>query len=148
MTRLPEDEVPEGRWITPLISVPAAMMCIGIGWASLLFLHFPSIRAIGGLALAGFSGYGIFNGLQRLSRRSRPAAVVAGLCVTGAIVFVWPTACVTAGGKFGTPIKHYCRCEGLTVTTGPDGYDVPITTYCFGWEIEDVWEEKIAIDIN
>jgi hypothetical protein len=95
-----------------------------------------------GSALAGVGGYGLFIGLKWLTRRSRPAAVVVLLSIIGAIVFLWPTACVVQGGKPGSAVQHYCRCEGLTVASFDQNSSHPRSiSYCFGLEIEDVWEE-------
>jgi hypothetical protein len=135
----------EQDWIDritlPMIAAPF-MLCVGVVWLDPLLRLFRPELILGGLVLAGVGGYATFRGLKWLSRWSRPAAVAVLLYIIGVSVFLWPVACVTAGGKLGTPIKHYCRCEGLTVTLSPGGYDVPITTYCLGWEIEDAWEQQ------
>jgi len=146
MTGGPEDDRDWTDRITPPMLLSPLIMCMVMLWISSLLRKFPLDLTMAGLALAGAVGYGISRGLRWLGRRSRAAAVVALLCIIGVIVFLWPVACVTQGGKFGTPVRHFCRCEGLTVTTGPDGYDVPITTYCLGLETADVWEEKLDIE--
>jgi hypothetical protein len=148
MTERSGDEGAKGRWLTPFITAAAVMLCIGIGWTSLLILHFPSIRAIGGLGLAGFMGYWLFSGLTWLSNRYLVPTALGTLATITVIVILWPVACVTQGGKFGSPVKHQCRCAGLTVTSFEGVYDPRRTSYCIGLEIEDVWEEKIVIDIN
>jgi hypothetical protein len=142
MTGIPEDERDWTDRITlPMLAVPL-MVCMGIVWLDPLLRLFSLEVILGGLALAGAGGYGLFRGLKWLSRWSRPAAVAVLLYIIGVIAFLWPVACVTAGGKLGTPIKHYCRCEGLSVTASPSGSDVTVTTYCLGWEIQDEWEQQ------
>jgi hypothetical protein len=148
MTERSEDKGAKGRWLTPFITAAAVMLCVGIGWASLLILHFPSIRAISGLVLAGVMGYGLFSGLTRLSNRYLVPAALGTLATITVIVILWPVACVTQDGKFGSRVKHQCRCKGLMVTTFEGMYDPSRTSYCIGLETGDVWEEKIVIDIN
>jgi hypothetical protein len=145
MTGELEDQSNRSEWIGLLIAAAAGMIFMCVGWASLEILQYP--QDLVGLGLGGVIGYGTFKGMRWLSRRP-VAAVASTLALIVAVVMLWPVACVTQGGKLGTPIKHYCRCQGLTVTTGPDGNNVPITIYCIGLETGDVWEEKIVIDIN
>jgi hypothetical protein len=148
MSERSEDKRDGPEWIGLLIAAAAVMLCIGIGWTSLLILQFPSIRAIGGLVLAGCMGYGLFSGLTRLSNRYLIPAALGTLATITIIVILWPVACITQAGKFGSPIKHQCRCEGLMVTTFEGMYDPSRTSYCIGLETGDMWEEKIVIDMN
>jgi hypothetical protein len=144
MSEWPEDERDRPEWIGLLIAAAAGMICMCIGWASLEILQYP--QDLAGLALGGVIGYGMFKGMRWLSRRRPVAAVASTLAMIVAIVILWPVACATQGRTFGIPEKQSCRCAGLTVTTDPKDNNMPITSYCIGWETQDVWEE--VIDIN
>lgn len=148
MSGIPENEGANDRWLIPLITVASGMLCTSIGWTSLLLLHFPSIRAVGGLVLAGFAGYGLFSGLMKLSNRYLVPAAVGTVATIIAVVTLWPVACAEQGGKLGAPIKHYCTCAGLTVRSWQHHVSHPTTTtYCLGWETKDVWEERTDMNI-
>jgi hypothetical protein len=139
----PEDERDWSWWIGLLIGAAAGMIFMCVGWASLNILQFP--QDLAGVVLGGIIGYGTFKGMRWLRRRP-VAAVASALALIVAVMILWPVACATQGRTFGTPEKQSCRCTGLTVTTDPEGNDVPITIYCIGWETQDSGEE--VIDIN
>lgn len=145
MTKWPGDEHDWTDRITLSILLVLLIACMGLWVITVPLSNFPFSAVMKGLLVAGVTGYTLFRGLKWLSRWSRLAAVAVLLSIIGVIVFLWPAACVVRSEKWGAPVRHYCRCHGLTVKSWDQNFSHPRSiTYCFGWEIEDMWEEQLS----